>query len=150
MSATGLAHIRKITDEFEGNDSPDAFRDQIDREPFGNKEEDRIGKSLRDDSSPGLGQLQQVPPSRTSRILFGNTFALVRHDHLQLFPAKAMMYLRWVIQPSPDNQPEESQRARDHECRPPSPAEVNPQNHEGGRSAPDGGTSVQTAGRQRQ
>src|SRR5207245_7012841 len=24
MSATGLAHIRKITDEFEGNDSPDA------------------------------------------------------------------------------------------------------------------------------
>src|SRR5207253_9927962 len=124
----------------------DAFRDEIDREPLGNKEDDRIGKSLRDDSSPGLVQLQQVPPSRTSRILFGNTFALVRHDQLQLFPAKAMMYLRWVIQPSPDNQPEESQRARDHECRPPSPAAVNPQNDEWSDCAPDRRTTVSKRG----
>src|SRR5207245_7093671 len=31
MSATGLAHIRKITDEFEGNDSPDACTGKIGR-----------------------------------------------------------------------------------------------------------------------
>src|SRR5437868_14057580 len=93
--------------------------------------------------STGLRRLKQVRQTRQSHsFLRRNRFILVRHDHLQLSPADAVMYLRWAVQPSPDNQPEESQRACDHECRPSSPAEVNPQNNEGSDSAPDRRTTV--------
>src|SRR5205814_8429953 len=110
----------------------------------------RRAESFPDDTPPGLRQLQQAAPSWASRTLLGSYgCSLVRHNHLQLSRADAVMCFRRVVQPSPDNQPQESQRARDHERRPPSPAEVNPQNNEGSDSAPDGGTTVKKGGGQR-
>src|SRR5258708_19710590 len=52
------------------------------------------------------------------------------------------MFFRRVVQPSPGDQPEKTQRARNHEGRSPSPAEINRKHDKWSDGATDRRTTV--------
>src|SRR5262249_17515565 len=99
----------------------DAFGDQIDREPIGDEEPDRISQCFGGNRAPRLRQFQQVMPARARPALLRVRFALVLQDHLALFIAHARMPFGRMIEPPPEYQPDKTQHARNDEYPPPAP-----------------------------
>src|SRR5208282_5492295 len=105
----------------------DAFCDQVNRKPFRDEEENRVGASFRSDHAPRLRKSQQFTPSEPRFALPGVIrFLFVRDQHFKFSWADSALRLRRIIEPPPNDQPEKSKNSREHECRAPAPAKINP------------------------
>src|SRR6202035_4843451 len=120
-----------------------SLRGKIDGEPLRDEKENRIGKTSRDDRPPGLRQFQQVAPARTGRALLPCIrITLVGHDHAEFGLADERVAFWRMIKPSPDDEPEETEGAGNHERGTPSPSRIDRIGEVGGNCGSDGGTAV--------
>src|SRR5208337_4477966 len=101
-------------------------------------------------NAPGLPQLQQIaPPGPDLAFLVRCRRMLIGDDHFQFSGANPIMFLWRVVQPSPKDQPDKPQTARDHERRSPSPAKINPQHNKWSDGRPDRRTTIKKRSSQR-
>src|ERR1700744_5499435 len=85
-----------------------------------------------------------MPPSREHGVPpLQIVIVFVGDDILQLSPADAAVFFWRLVEPAPTYQPDEAQKSRYHECRTPTPAEVDRENDERGNRATDGRAAIQ-------
>src|SRR3712207_2122718 len=77
---------------------PDALGDEVDGEPVGDEEPDRVGQSPRRDGAPRLRQTEELAPARPRAPgPLGLVLLLVAQDHLALLGRDARVLLGAVV-----------------------------------------------------